>query len=377
VANEPFIPVCAPLLAGRELDYVSEAVESGWISSSGSYVGRFEEAFAAYCGVTHAVTTNTGTAALHLACAAAGIGPGDEVIIPDFTMIATALAVCYCGARPVFVDCRREDWNIDASRIEEKITGHTRAIMPVHIYGHPCDMGAINDMASGHGLLVIEDAAEAHGAEYRGVRCGALGTLGCFSFFANKMITTGEGGMVVTNDTALAERCRYLKNMAFPLDGPRDYRHVDIGFNYRMSNVIAAIGLAQTERADDYLAMRRRNAALYAERLQGIGGITLQPEAPWAKNARWMYGILIEDAFGLERDAVMAALKERGIDSRAFFTPMHRQPCLAAYGCDCQDAYPVADEISARGLYLPSGSGLEEAQIDYICDVLHQLSAAA
>ncbi|MCF6290505.1 MAG: DegT/DnrJ/EryC1/StrS family aminotransferase [Desulfobacterales bacterium] len=370
MAEKEFIPVCEPLLAGNELEYVQQAVSTGWISSSGGFVTEFEKKFAEFCGVRFGVTTNTGTAALHLACVAAGIGPGDEVIIPSFTMISTAFAVCYCGATPVFVDCERETWNIDITRIEEKISRRTRAILPVHIYGHPCDMDPILEIARHHNLLVIEDAAEVHGAEYKGRRCGSLGDLGCFSFFANKIVTTGEGGMVVTDNAELRDRCRYYKNLAFPLEGARDYRHEHIGFNYRMSNLIAALGVAQTEKAAEYAESRQRNARLYRQHLQGTAGISFQQEKEWAKSVSWMFGILIEDDFGPDRDEVATGLREAGIDSRFFFTPMHLQPSLRNHGCDCSGTYPVAEEIGRRGLYLPSGSGLGEARIDRVCEAL-------
>jgi len=373
MSGHAFIPVCEPLLAGREMEYVREAVESGWISSSGRFITGFEQKFAEFCRVRFATTTNTGTAALHLACAAAGIGPGDEVIMPSFTMIASAFAVCYCGAVPVFVDAERETWNIDTSRIEAKITARTRVIMPVHIYGHPCDMDPILELAARHDLAVIEDAAEVHGAEYRGRRCGAMGDLGCFSFFANKIIATGEGGMVVTDSEDLYNRCRYLKNLAFPLVGSRSYQHNEIGFNYRMSNVVAALGLAQTEKGDSYADMRRNNARLYRERLAGIGGVTVQQEKSWARNVYWMFGILVEEEFGITRDEVRMKLLDMGIDSRDFFLPMHWQRSLKNYGCDCTGDYPVAEELARKGLYLPSGSGLTEEQINYICDSLAAL----
>ena len=247
-----FIPVCEPMLAGNELEYVADAVATGWISSSGGYVAAFEKAFAEYCGARHAIAVCNGTVALHLALRALGVGPGDEVIIPDFTMIASALAICYCGAKPVFVDADAITWNIDAAAIEQKINPATKGIMAVHIFGNPCDMAALQHIADRHGLWLMEDAAEAHGALFQGRRVGNLSRIAGFSFFANKNITTGEGGMVVTNDDNLAHACRYFKNMCFPLDAPRAYLHADIGYNYRMSNLHAAIGLAQTERADVY-----------------------------------------------------------------------------------------------------------------------------
>jgi perosamine synthetase len=373
MSDPSFIPVCEPLLAGRELEYVTRAVSAGWISSSGGYVKEFEEAFAKYLDVPLAVTTTSGTAALHLALVAAGIGPGDEVIIPSFTMIATAFAVCYTGAKPVFVDAEAKTWNLDVTQIASKIGQRTRAILPVHVYGHACDMDALEALAQKHQLLVIEDAAEAIGSRYRGKLCGKLGDMSCFSFFANKLVTTGEGGMVAARDERFADRLRYYKNLCFPLKGPRRYLHEDIGFNYRMPNVLAAIGLAQLERVDFYLENRRRNAAYYGERLAGQRGITTPPNEPYTLNSYWMYGILIEDDFGPTRDEVMTALHAAGIDTRSFFVSMHRQPALAKYGCDVSGAYPVSDELAAKGLYLPSGSGLREEELSRIVDTLLSL----
>jgi perosamine synthetase len=361
--SSEFIPVCEPNLGGRELEYVTKAVSGGWISSSGSYVAEFEREFAKYLGVPHAVTTTSGTTALHLALVAAGIGPGDEVIIPSFTMIASAFAVCYTGAKPVFVDSDITNWNIDPSLVAAKVTKKTKAIMPVHVYGHACDMDELQKIADAHGLLVIEDAAEAIGSYYKGRKCGAIGDINCFSLFANKLITTGEGGMVVARDDRFIERLRYYKNLCFPLDGSRRYVHDEIGFNYRMPNVLAAIGLAQLERADFYLECRRSNAVRYNALLKGQRGITIPPEAPWTSSSYWMYSILIGDDFGMGRDEVMKRLKSAGIETRSFFVSMHRQPALAKYGCDVSGQYPVTDELARTGLYLPSTSGLSDAQI--------------
>lgn len=371
----PFIPVCEPLLLGNELEYVTEAVSKGWISSSGGYVHEFEKKFAEHLGVRHAVTTCNGTVALHLALVAAGIGEGDEVIVPTFTMFASCSAICYTGAKPVFVDCERDSWNLDVSQLAKKITNRTRAIMPVHIYGLPCDMDPLLALANQHGLVVVEDAAEAIGSEYKQRRCGAMGHFGCFSFFANKVITTGEGGMVVTDDDARAEQLRYYKNLCFPLKGPRRYVHEHVGFNYRMPNTSAAIGLAQLERVDDYVARRRNNARRYNERLRGKRGITVPAERPWAQNSYWMYSILIEDDFGPTRDEVMKQLGERGIETRSFFVPMHQQVALRDYGCDVSGSYPNSEYVSPRGLYLPSGSALSDEQIDRVCTELLSLSA--
>jgi perosamine synthetase len=368
------IPVCEPFLNGNELEYVKEAVSSTWISSGGKYIKEFEQKFPEYIGVNHGTLTTSGTTALHLALKAIGAGRDDEVIIPAFTMIACAFSVCHCGAKPVFVDCDRETWNINPDLIEEKITSKTKAIMPVHIYGHPCDMDPILKIAQKHNLLVIEDAAEAMGSVYKGRKCGSLGDIACFSFFANKMITCGEGGIVVTSNKTFYDNCRYFKNLCFPLDKPRVFLHEDIGFNYRLTNVHAAILLAQLENADAYIRLRREHAKLYNERLKDIKGITLPCEKEWAFNSYWMYSILIEDQFGLNRDQLGQALKDEGIDTRPFFIGMHKQKSLEKYGCDCSGNYPVTDEISQKGLYLPSGSGLKEEQIDYICDTIRKIS---
>jgi perosamine synthetase len=366
-----FIPVCEPYLNGHELKYVTEAVSSGWISSSGQYVTAFEETFAKYCGVRYGVAVCNGTVALHLALRALNIGKGDEVIIPSFTMIASAFAVCYTGATPVFVDADPKTWNIDCSKIEEKITERTKAIMPVHIFGNPCDMEQIGALARKHGLHIVEDAAEAHGAEYQGRKVGSFSSISAFSFFANKNITTGEGGMVVTDNPEFADRCRYFKNLCFPLNGSRNYLHAEIGFNYRMSNLHAAIGLAQVEKADEYRAMRIRNASLYREFLRDVPGIIFQEDEEGGLNVHWMNAIVVDNRlFGCSRDQLISYLKNEGIDTRLLFISMHRQPSLQNAGCDCSGVYPVTDNLSTNGLYLPSASNLCEDVICYICDAI-------
>ncbi|MDR2161408.1 MAG: DegT/DnrJ/EryC1/StrS family aminotransferase [Desulfovibrio sp.] len=368
-----FLPVCSPLLAGKELDYVTQAVSSGWISSSGKYVGEFEKAFAAYCGSKHGIAVCNGTVALHLALTALGIGPGDEIVIPDFTMIASAFAVCYAGAMPVFADADPETWNIAAASAEAKITPRAKAIMPVHIFGNPCDMTALRRIASKHSLALLEDAAEAHGAEFGGKKAGTLADIAAFSFFANKNVTTGEGGMVVTNDDNLASACRYYKNLCFPPDAPREYLHRDIGFNYRMSNLHAAIGLAQTEKANEYRSLRIRNGRLYRERLREIPGIVLQAEQKDGLGVFWMNGVCLRpEVYGRTRGELLARLRENGVDTRVFFNGMHRQPALKKYGCDCAGQYPVSDLLADNGFYLPSGSGLQEADIDRVCALIKE-----
>lgn len=362
------IPVCSPSLLGNERKYVLDALDTNWISSSGKYISLFEDAFANYCGVKHGITTTNGTTALHLALESLGIEKGDEVIIPNFTMIASAFAVCYTGAKPVFVDADKDTWNIDPKLIEEKITPRTKAIMPVHIYGLPCDMKPILEIAKKHGLSVIEDAAEAHGAEYFGKKAGNLGDIAAFSFFANKIVTTGEGGMVITNDEKLEEKCRYYKNLCFPRTDARIYSHEDIGFNYRMSNVHAAIGLAQTEKAEEYVNMRLKNNKLYRMFLSQVGGINFQKETKGFKNASWMNAILIEPKeFGMDRDSLEKRLKEHGFDTRRFFIGMNKQKSLEKYGCDMKGEYPVTDYLSKNGLYLPSSSSLTEEEIKNVC----------
>jgi len=366
------VPLAEPDLSGREAEYVLECVKTGWISGKGKFVSRFEEEFAAYLGVEHAVAVCNGTAALHLAVRALDIGPGDEVIVPTFTMIACANAIRYVGARPVFVDSEPRTWNLDPRQVEEKITDRTKAIMAVHIYGHPADMGPILELAEEHGLYVIEDAAEAHGAEYKGRKVGTFGHLACFSFYANKIITTGEGGMVVTDDAELAERLRRLRDQGYNVEFRKWLIHDVVGYNYRMTNLQAAIGLAQLERVEELVEKRRRNASLYSSLLRGLPGITLPPEEPWAKNVFWMYTILVDErAFGLGRDDLMRELEARGVDSRATFCPIHLQPPYRAeYG---HERYPVAEDLGRRGLNLPSGNTLTEEQIRYVADCLREI----
>lgn len=368
------IPVCEPLLDGNELKYVTDAVETGWISSSGSYVNKFEEKFSSYCETKYGVAVCNGTVAIHLALKALGIGPGDEVIIPAFTMIATAFAVCYVGAIPVFVDADEKTWNIDTSKIEEKITSKTKAIIVVHIFGNPCNMNEVNRIAQKHGLKVVEDAAEAHGAIYDGKKVGSLSDVATFSFFANKNVTTGEGGMCVTSSEKYAQKCRYYKNMCFPLDAPRVYLHDDIGFNYRMSNLHAALGLAQVEKADEYRQMRIKNAELYKEYLKDCPGIIFQTDQKNAESVHWMNAIVIDrNAFGKNKDQVIEGLKEKGVDTRLLFCGMARQKSLRDYGADCTGAYPVTDWLSENGFYLPSASSLKEEEIEYICETIKRL----
>lgn len=361
------IPVFAPWLSENARRYVLDCVDSGWISSLGQYVGRFERDFAAFCEAGLAVATSNGTTALHLGLATLGIGPGDEVLVPDLTFVSTANVVRYTGAAPVLVDADPRTWGMDPAAARRKVTARTRAIIPVHLYGHPVDMDPLLELAAEHGLDVVEDAAEAHGARYKGRRVGALGRLGAFSFYGNKIITTGEGGMLVTNEPALAERASFLRDHA--MDPARRYYHPEIGFNYRMTNIQAAIGCAQLEQAEAILARRKAIAAAYEAGLAAIPGLARPPAEPWAENVYWMYSVLIEASFGRDREAVREGLRARGVDSRPFFVPLHELPPY-------RDAapFPVATALGASGINLPSGTGLRLEDIAHVCDVLRELS---
>ena len=363
-----FLPVCAPTLLGNEQKYVLEAVSSGWISSSGHYVNQFEKKFAEWCGAKHGIAVCNGTVALHLALVALGVGPGDEVLLPDFTMASSAFAVCYTGAKPVFVEADAKTWNMDVEVLEEKVTPRTKAIMPVHIFGNPCNMERLRAVADAHGLALLEDAAEAHGAIIKSRHTNAFCDISTFSFFANKNITSGEGGMVVTDDDDLAEACRYYKNICFPLNAPRTYLHENIGFNYRMSNLHAAIGLAQVEKADVYRELRIKNGTIYRELLGEIPGVLLQAEQPGGESVYWMNGICLQpEIYGHSRDELAAHLAVHDIETRFFFHGMHRQPALRKFGCDCSGCYPVSDNLADNGLYLPSSSSLSQADIERVC----------
>jgi perosamine synthetase len=362
-----FIPVYTPTLDGREEEYVLDAVRSGWISSLGQYVTRFEEQFARFCGVEHAVSVSNGTVALHLALHALGIGPGDEVIVPSLTFVASANAVRYTGATPVFADVDPETWCIDVQDAERLITAHTRAIMPVHLYGHPADMPAVNALAARHGLQVIEDAAEAHGAAIDGQIVGAIGRIGTFSFYANKIITTGEGGMLTTNDGELAARCRMLRDHAMPPQ--RRYWHEEVGFNYRMTNLQAAVGVAQAERIDTFIRRKRRIAELYTTHLCQLPGVQLPVERPGCTNVFWMYSILVQPPYALSRDELIIALRKHGIDSRPFFHPLDTLPPYRS-----SNVRPVAEHLSRCGVNLPSAPSLGDEQIAYVAATIRKLA---
>ncbi len=360
------IPVYEPVLKGNEKKYVMDCLKSNWISSFGKYNYKFEEAFASYCGVKYGVAVTSGTSALHLAAATLKIGKGDEVIIPDFTMIAPALAIAYQGAKPIFVDAEPKTWTINPKKIEEKITKRTKAILPVHIYGHPCDMDPILRIARRYDLYVIEDAAEAHGALYKGKKAGSFGQINAFSFYTNKVVTTGEGGMIVTNDKKLYERAQWLRN--FCMDPERRYFHREIGFKYAMTNIQAAIGLAQLEYIEDTIKRKREIAKEYNELLEKIPCITLPYEAENVRNVYWMYGILIEDNFGVSRDKVKELLFKRGIDTRFFFTGMHKQPPFKTIG-----NFPVSEALERKGLYLPCSINITKKDLKFVAQSLEDI----
>jgi perosamine synthetase len=362
-APEGPLRVCETLLDGNERRYVLECLDTNRISSAGPFVARFEEAFAAAAGCRYGVACSSGTAALHLALGAAGVGPGDEVLMPTFTMIATPNAATLLGAMPVFVDAEPDTWNLAVDQLESKITSRTRAIVPVHIYGHPCDMGPIADLARRHRLVVVEDAAEAHGAMYDRRPVGSLGDAAAFSFYGNKVVTTGEGGMLTTNDAAIAARARELRALCFSTE--RHFWHRSVGFNYRMTNLQAAVGLAQTERLDDLVERRRHNRARYAAALEGIPGLGLPVERPGVRSVFWMFGLTIDAAaFGCTRDELRRRLARRGIETRTFFVPMHIQP--AYFRAHRGESYPTAERLGATGLYLPSGPELSDTDVAYV-----------
>jgi perosamine synthetase len=389
------IPVNEPLLAANTLDYVADCIKSGWISSAGSYIKRFEESFASFVGLKQAVTTTSGTTALHLALAGLGLGPGDEVLIPDLTMIAVPYAVLYTGARPAFLDVEPDTYNLDPGRLRDFIrkrchldAGHkalldkhtglvVKAVIPVHLYGHPCRMDEIMALARENNLLVIEDAAEAHGALYyshdqdQPRPAGSMGDAGCFSFYANKIITTGEGGMVVTDSEEAAERCRRLKDLAH--SPGRRFLHTELAFNYRMTNVQAAIGLAQLEEVDRFIDLKQKMARAYGERLSTVKGLTLPRQMSWARSVYWMYAVLVEKEFGLSREQLMAGLKERGVDTRTFFIPVHEQPIFQKEAAAAGESFPVTTELARKGFYLPSGLALTPEQIASVCQAVESI----
>lgn len=363
VMPSEWIPVAAPLIGELEIAYVTDAVRSGWVSSMGPYLDRFEASFAAFANVEHAIAVSNGTTALHLALHALSLQPGDEVILPDLTFAATAHTVLQVGATPVLVDVEPDTFCIDPVAVERAITPRTRAIMAVHLYGHPADMTALRALAERHQLALIEDAAEAHGATVNGAPVGGLAQVGTFSFYGNKIITTGEGGMVTTNDAALAARLRFLKDHG--MDKNRRYFHTELAFNYRMTNLSAALGLAQLERIDELIEKKRAIMQWYREDLAGLSQVHLNVERPGMKNVYWMVAAVMDHTVGASRDEIAARLKADGVDSRPFFVPMSGLPHLAGFRTVGRHAEgcPTSAHLSERGLNLPSGCGLSREQV--------------
>lgn len=364
----PLIPVAEPDLTGHEKKYVNEALDEGWISSSGRFLQRFEKEFAEYCGVKHAIACCNGTVVLHLLMLAMGIGECDEVIVPSFTYVASANGVAYTGAKPILVDSELCHWNMDPSLVEAAITPRTKAIMAVHLYGHPADVAALKSVSDRHGIPLIEDAAEAHGALVNAQKVGSLGLGATFSFYGNKILTTGEGGMITTNDDALAARMRQLRGQG--MDPQRRYWFPLMGYNYRMTNLAAAIGCAQLERADQLIGHRLRVASGYSERLKPHAerlNLHLASEATWAKSVHWLSCIRVPAA---KRDALMAYLMGQNIETRPFFPPMHRLPMYSDPSFRQGRPLPIAEELGDTGINLPTFTALTDAQLDRICEAI-------
>ncbi len=366
------ILVSEPLLDGNEKKYLNECIDSGWISSEGPFVDRLEQQFAAYVGRRFGIAVSSGTAALDIAVSCLGLGVGDEVILPTFTIISCATAIVRCGATPVVVDCCPDTWNMDITQVESKITSQTKAIMVVHIYGLPVDMDPILALASKYGLMIIEDAAEVHGQTYKNRPCGSFGELSLFSFYANKNITTGEGGMILTDDEVLAERCRSLRNLCMQTE--RRFIHHALGWNYRMSNLQAALGVAQLERIDEFVARKRQIGQCYTALLKDLSCLQIPlAETSYAQNIYWVYSIVLKENTLIDAKEVMNLLREQNIGSRPFFWPIHLQPVFLNMGLFNNVTCPIAEQISQRGLYLPSGVTLTEQQINQVFESLKKI----
>jgi perosamine synthetase len=366
------VPVNEPLLNGNEKKYLNECIDSGWISSEGPFVKQFEEQFAARVGRSFGIAVCNGSVALDLAVLALDITTGDEVIMPTFTIISCAAAVIRAGAKPVLVDCDPVTWNMDIQQIESKITPQTKAIMVVHIYGLPVDMDPVLALAEKYNLKIIEDAAEMHGQTYKNRPCGSFGDISTFSFYPNKHITTGEGGMVVTDNPEIAARCRSLRNLCFKPE--RRYVHDELGFNFRMSNLQAALGVAQLERLDMFVTKKRLMGALYTELLKDLKLVQLpQAKTIFAENIYWVFGIVLHEAVPFDAQEALARLAQQGIGSRSFFWCMHEQPVFKKMGLFLGESYPVAEKLARRGLYIPSGLALTEQQITTVAQAVRNL----
>jgi perosamine synthetase len=357
-----FIPVNVPLISGNEKKYLSECIDTAWVSSEGPFVTRFEDSVAQTVNRSFGVSVSSGSAALDVAVTALGLGKGDEVIMPAFTIISCASAIVRAGAVPVLVDCDEFSWNMNVRDIEARITSKTRAIMVVHIYGLPVDMDGVLELAEKHNLKIIEDAAEAIGQTYKNRPCGSFGDISIFSFYANKHVTTGEGGMVLTDDPGLAERARSLRNLCFIPE--QRFVHEELGWNFRMSNLQAALGLAQLEKLQEHREFKKSMGRLYAELLKGISGLQLPlAELTYAENDFWVYGVVIEPEHEMNARDAMEALSAQKVGTRPFFWPMHEQPALRKLGLFADESHPVSERIARRGFYLPGGLGMTHEQI--------------
>ncbi len=360
-----FIPVNEPLLNGNEKKYLCECIDTGWISSEGPFVKEFEQKLSASVHRKYGVAVSNGTAALEVAVQALGIGEGDEVIMPTFTIISCAMAVTKAGAIPVLVDSDTHTWNMNAEEVEARITSKTKAIMVVHLYGLPVDMDKILALAKKYHLKVIEDAAEMHGQTYKGKPCGSFGDISTFSFYPNKHITTGEGGMVVTNDENLAERCRMLRNLCFKKDVR--YVHDEISDNYRFTNLQAAVGLAQLERLETFVKRKRDMGRYYTEALKGVKGLQLPiVRTEDAENIYWVYGLLLDKDIPADNRTVQRLLAEEGVGARTFFWCMHEQPVYQKQGLFQNESYPNAEYLARKGFYIPSGLALTQEQMEHV-----------
>jgi perosamine synthetase len=367
-----FIPVNIPLLNGNEKKYVNECLDTGWISSEGPFVKRFEDGFSTRMGRKYGVAVCNGSVALDAAVVALGIGPGDEVIMPAFTIISCAAAIVRAGAKPVLVDSDPDTWNMDVGQIEAKITKYTKAIMVVHIFGLPVEMEPVLALALKYNIKIIEDAAEMHGQTYNGKPCGSFGDISTFSFYPNKHITTGEGGMMLADDPAIADRCRSLRNLCFKPE--RRFVHDELGWNFRLTNLQAALGVAQVERLDEFVLHKRSMGHRYTELLQDLQSLQLPIKAtPYAQNIYWVYGLMLNDSVPFDAVEAMRLLAQKNIGSRPFFWPMHEQPVFKKLGLFAGERYPVAEKMGRRGFYIPSGLGLSSAQIETVAEVVRSL----
>lgn len=373
--SDHYIPVADTSFDNAEMANVIDAIKGKAVSGFfGSYIQRFEREFAEFVGCKFGVAVSNGTTAIHLALSTLGIGPGDEVLVSTYTNMATFFPVLYNGAVPIPVDVEQDTWNLAPRLIEERITKRTRAIIVVHIFGHPVDMDPIMDMARRHGLHVIEDCAQAHGALYKGRVVGSIGTIACFSFYANKIITTGEGGMVTTNDSNLAERASLLKSLAYGAD--ERFMHEAVGYNYRMTNIQAALGCAQMQKIEALIAGKRRLASEYTRRLSGLPCLRLPVEREYAKNVYWMYHVVLDQRGAKDRARVMKELRDRGIESRPGFVPYNMQKIFVERGLVKQESCPVANELARNAFYLPSAPNLSDTDIDYVANSLMEILKA-